>query len=176
LGDFGYILGYFGFFCFCIGILIGWFSSKRRKKNMNMKDMITFGSVVKFRDGRLAVALRDIDPKENHNTYKFYGLKDLTPSTVSINGIISLDAYNNDLNNKECGELLSRYDIMAIAAPVYCAFNGSKEAAELIKIMFGFVSEDDIVWTWKREDVIEVTMDAVEKKFGCKVKIVKEEN
>ena len=142
---------------------------------MNMKDMITFGSVVKFRDGRLAVALRDIDPKEDHNTYKFYGLKESSTTYVNKGGIICLDAYDDDLNSKE-GGMLSMYDIMAIAAPVYCAFNGSKEAAELIKIMFGFASGDDIVWAWKREDVIEVTMKAVEDKFGCKVKIVKEEN
>ena len=135
---------------------------------MNMKDMITFGSVVKFRDGRLAVALRGIDPKEDPNTYKFYGLKELSTTYINRGGIISLDAYDDDLNSKEGGKL-SMYDIMAIAAPVY-------EAVEFIKVMFGFVSEDDIVWAWKREDVIEVTMEAVEKKFGCKVKIVKEEN
>lgn len=142
---------------------------------MNMKDMITFGSVVKFRDGRLAVALRDIDPKEDHYTYKFYGLKELSTTYVNRGGIICLDAYDDNLNSKEDGGL-SMYDIMAIAAPVYCGFNGSRMAVELIKIMFGFLSEDDILWNWKREDVIEVTMDAVEKKFGCKVKIVKEEN
>lgn len=134
---------------------------------MNMKDMITFGSVVKFRDGRLAVALRDINPKDDHYTYKFYGLKELT-STVNNGGIVCLDAYDDNLNSKE-GGALSRYDIMAIA-------NNDFGYVELIKIMFGFVSEDDILWNWKREDVIEVTMEAVEKKFGCKVKIVKEEN
>lgn len=142
---------------------------------MNMKDMITFGSVVKFRDGRLAVALRNINPKDDTNTYKFYGLKELSTTYVNRGGIIRLDAYDDNLNSKEGGRL-SSYDIMAIAAPVYYPFNGSKEAAELIKIMFGFLSEDDISWDWKREDVIEVTMEAVEEKFGCKVKIVKEEN
>lgn len=140
---------------------------------MNMKDTITFGSIVKFRDGRLAVALRDIDPKSDSHTYVFYGLNGTDFTIVSRTGIISLDAYDENLNN-EGG--LSRYDIMAIAAPVYCAFNGSRAAVELIKIMFGLKSEDDISWIWKREDVIEVTMEAVEKKFGCKVKIVKEEN
>ena len=135
---------------------------------MKMKDMITDGTVVKFRDGRLAVLLRDINPKEDRYTYKFYGLKELT-STVNNGGIIGLDAYGNDLNVKEGGGL-SSYDIMAIAGEE--RFN----LKDTIRIMFGFVSEDDIVWDWKREDVIEVTMEAVEKKFGCKVKIVKEEN
>lgn len=135
---------------------------------MNMKDMITFGSVVKFRDGRLAVALRDINPKEDHYTYKFYGLKELSTTYVNRGGIIRLDAYDDNLNSKEGGGL-SMYDIMAIA-------NNDFDYVELIKIMFGFLSEDDILWNWKREDVIEVTMKAVEKKFGCKVKIVKEEN
>jgi len=31
LGNFGYILGYFGFFCFCIGTLVGWFSAKKEE-------------------------------------------------------------------------------------------------------------------------------------------------
>lgn len=135
---------------------------------MNMKDMITFGSVVKFRDGRLAVALRDINPKDDHYTYKFYGLKELSTTYVNRGGIIRLDAYDDNLNSKEGGGL-SSYDIMAIA-------NNDFGYVELIKIMFGFLSEDDILWNWRREDVIEVTMEAVEKKFGCKVKIVKEEN
>lgn len=142
---------------------------------MNMKDMITFGSIVKFRDGRLAVALRDIDPEKDPHTYIFYGLKQLSTSYVNRGGIIRLDAYDDNLNSKEGGGL-SSYDIMAIAAPVYRGFNGSRMAVEFIKTMFGFVLEDDISWIWKREDVIEVTMEAVEKKFGCKVKIVKEEN
>ena len=29
----GYILGYVWFFGFCIGILVGWFSAKKEKKN-----------------------------------------------------------------------------------------------------------------------------------------------
>lgn len=142
---------------------------------MNMKDMITFGSIVKFRDGRLAVALRDIDPEKDPHTYIFYGLNGTSFTIVSRTGIISLDAYDDCLNNKE-GGILSRYDIMAIAAPVYCGFNGSRMAVEFIKTMFGFVSEDDISWIWKREDVREVTMAEVEEQFGCKIKIVKEEN
>lgn len=142
---------------------------------MNLKDMITFGSVVKFRDGRLAVALRDLDPLKS-NIYVFYGLNNTLTSTVNKNGIISLNAYDDCLNNKE-GGVLSRYDIMAITNPNFGhhSCGGSRIAAELIKVMFGFVSEEDIHWDWKREDVIEVTMEAVEEKFGCKVKIVKEE-
>lgn len=147
---------------------------------MNMKDMITFGSIVKFRDGRLAVALRRIDPKESHYKYVFYGLNDMS-SVVSRAGIINLDEYDDNLNIKE-GDALSKYDIMAIADPSYViggpsyVIGGPRIAVEVIKAMFGFVTEDEILWNWKREDVIEVTMEAVEKKFGCKVKIVKEEN
>lgn len=135
---------------------------------MNLKDMITFGSVVKFRDGRLAVAMHGINPEEDPDTYKFYGLNELPSPYVNRNGIIKLDDYDDDLNNKE-GGILSKYDIMAITHDHF-SFKG------IMQIMFRFISEEDIIWDWKREDVIEVTMEAVEKKFGCKVKIVKEEN
>lgn len=135
---------------------------------MNLKELICTGTVVKFRDGRLAVAMNSINPKEDPNNYKFYGLKELT-STVNNGGIVCLDAYDDNLDNKETGGLLSSYDIMAIS-------NDFFSFKDLIRIMFGFMSEEDIYWDWRRKDVIEVTMDAVEEKFGCKVKIVKEEN
>lgn len=169
MGDFGYILGFFGFFCFCIGALIGWFSAKKEKKRImnNLKELICSGTVVKFRDGRLAVAISSIDPEEGPTTYTFYGLDELL-SCVNRNGITRLDAYNDNMDDK-VGGILSSYDIMAIS---YDAFSFK----DLIRIMFGFMSEEDICWDWKREDVIEVTMEAVEEKFGCKVKIVKEED
>lgn len=135
---------------------------------MNMKDMITGGTIVKFRDRRLAVAMHGINPKEDPDTYTFYGLNELPSPYVNRNGIIKLYAYDDHLNSKEGGEL-SKYDIMAIAHDHF-SFKG------VMQIMFGFMSEEDIHWDWKREDVIEVTMEAVEKKFGCKVKIVKEED
>lgn len=135
---------------------------------MNLKEeLIHSGTVVKFRDRRLAVALNGINLKEDYNTYKFYGLKELT-STVSKGGIINLDAYDDHLDYKE-GDKLSSYDIMAIS-------NDPRSFKDIIRIMFGFVSENDIRWDWRREEVKEVTMKEVEKKFGCKVKIVKEEN
>lgn len=150
---------------------------------MSLKGMIRNGTVVKFRDGRLAVALKDINPKDDPNTYKFYGLKALT-SAVNIGGIIRLDAYDDNLDAKEAGGLsIHKYDIMAITNDYCCLTENDilwdwkceNIIKEFMQIMFGFLSEDDILWDWKREDVIEVTMEAVEKKFGCKVKIVKEE-
>lgn len=134
----------------------------------NLKELICSGTVVKFRDGRLAVAMSSINPKDDPNTYKFYGLKELISiSSVSRGGIIRLDAYDDNLDNKEGGRL-SIYDIMAIS-------NDHFSFKDIMRIMFGFVSEEDIRWDWQREEVIEVTMEAVEEKFGCKVKIVKEE-
>lgn len=136
----------------------------------NLKELIRSGTVVKFRDGRLAVAMSSINPKDDPSTYKFYGLKELISiSSVSRGGIVRLDDYDDNLDNKETGGLLSSYDIMAIS-------NASFSFKDLMRIMFGFMSEEDICWDWKREDVIEVTMESVEKKFGCRVKIVKEEN
>lgn len=133
---------------------------------MSLKGMITDGTVVKFRDGRLAVALKDISPKDNYNTYKFYGLKDLT-GIVNKGGIICLDSYDDHLDDKKIGDQLSKYDIMAITTDHFCF-------KDLIRIMFGFVSANDILWSWEREVIREVTMAEVEEKFGCKVKIVNE--
>lgn len=137
---------------------------------MNLKDMITGGTIVKFRDGRLAVAMHGINPKDDPNIYKFYGLKELISiSSVSRGGIIRLDAYDDCLNSKEGGGLSSSYDIMAIAHDHF-------SFKDIMRIMFGFMSEDDIFWDWERKEIKELTMAEVEEKFGCKVKIVKEEN
>lgn len=136
---------------------------------MNLKEMITDGTIVKFRDGRLAVALKGIDPKDDPDAYIFYGVREFE-SAISRGGIIRLDSYDDHLDAKEVNELpTTSYDIMAIK-------NSRFYYKGFIRILFGFGSEEDILWDWKREDVIEVTMEAVEEKFGCKVKIVKEEN
>lgn len=134
----------------------------------HLKELIRIGTVVKLRDGRLAVAMNGINPKDDFDTYKFYGLKELT-STVSKGEIINLDAYNDHLDYKEGGGLLSSYDIMAVS-------NDLVSFKDIMRIMFGFVSGDDMHWDWEREEIKEVTMEEVEEKFGCKVKIVKEEN
>lgn len=130
---------------------------------MNLRDMITDGTVVKFRDGRLAVAFRDIDPIDDHYRYVFYGLSEVSPNCISKCGIIILDAYDDNLNTE-----LSKYDIMAVTKDYF-------SLKDFMRIIFGFVSEDNISWDWEREEVKEVTMSEVEEKFGCKVKIVKEE-
>lgn len=78
---------------------------------------------------------------------------------VSTNGYNYLSRYTSDLFMKTTPstEFLSEYDIMK----VYKQIN-----------IFDFDIANNIIW--ERSEVKKVTMADVEKKFGCKIKIVKE--
>lgn len=66
-----------------------------------------------------------------------------------------LDGYTDDLLEKDQH---SEYDIMKVYEQIHC-----------IPIPFGCLE-----LIWQREETKEVTMEDIEKKFGCKVKIVNE--
>lgn len=73
-----------------------------------------------------------------------------------------LSSYSEDLKYKNG----SSKDIVAIR----------KDSSAWRSCGIYFENKDSIEdWTWEREEIKQVTMADVEEKFGCKVKIVKEE-
>lgn len=126
---------------------------------MTKKD-IEVGDLVLLRDGRVCVI------RKGYNRLVLYGKpSDDYPAITWIN---TLDDYTDDLTDSDN---YHKYDIMAVRKcwPEYIG-------VYLIDILLSDVTPDEIAWNWEREEVKEVTMAEVEEKFGCKVKIVKEED
>ena len=76
---------------------------------------------------------------------------------ICDNGFIDLLNYNNDLKHMK----FSEFDIIKIYDKIY--------RLDLLD------NQKRLNLLWARSEVKEVTMADVEKKFGCKIKIVKEE-
>jgi len=112
---------------------------------MTIKDLKT-GMFVVCRDDTLRLVLRN--------------------TLISLNGGggVTVDDYEN--NMEHLGQ--SAYDIMEVYAEPQCVYLGANltfwmthkrilEHAELL---------------WKRKHILEVTMDDIEEKYGCKVKVI----
>jgi len=93
---------------------------------------------------------------ECRNGNKYMVVDDMLLSTDGYN---YLSSYTSDLFIKTTltTEFLSEYDIMKVYKQID---------------VFDFDIANNIIW--ERTEVKEVTMADVEKKFGCKIKIVKE--
>lgn len=128
---------------------------------MTKKD-IEAGDLVLLRDGRVCIVR-----KEEDGVLLLYG-KPYYVSYPAITRINKLDNYNNDLTDGD----YHKYDIIAVSKRSGTLFLGNY----LIDILLSKVTLSDVFWDWEREKVKEVTMSEVEEKFGCKVKIIKEEN
>lgn len=137
---------------------------------MTKKD-IKEGCFVLLKDGRRCIVMPYID--DPNRGLALYGMLNLyNPFLANCNrpfGIITdLDYYDDDLTHHPDDD--SGYTIMAVRD------NPITNASSLFKILTSnSIDKDDIIWDWKREEVKKVTMSEVEEKFGCKVKIVKEE-
>lgn len=134
------------------------------------KKYIKEGDIVLLKDGRRCIVMPDTD--NSNNELALYGiLKIYNPFFPDFNNLFGIithfDYYNDDLMPSD-GD--SGYTIMAVRD------NPITTASCLFKILTSnsIVDIDDIIWDWKREEIKEVTMSEVEEKFGCKVKIVKE--
>lgn len=142
---------------------------------MTKKD-IERGDLVLLEDGRVCVVMEDVDNPNKGLT--LYGktksqISFLDPSYKFVLGKIAhLNDYDDDLTSSN--KSLNDYDIMAVR----------KSSGNFVRYSVSFIFDalfysegyKDIFWDWKREEVKEVTMAEVEEKFGCKVKIVKEES
>lgn len=73
---------------------------------------------------------------------------------------LTLEEYNDDLESKTCDHTIKR---------VYDFVDNPRCALDLI------VFDRELIWE-RPENAKEITMSDIEEKFGCKVKIVKEEN
>lgn len=142
---------------------------KKRKKMSRVREMLdTEWTIVLFRNGRLGIVMKHEKSKGLRIFgYDEYGL------AVSPAGITRVINYNEDLcfEPGDNDEINRKYDIMAIHD---CRYHLPPSLTELKRILFGLQDPSEIVWDWKREEVKEVTMEDIEKAFGCKVKIVKE--
>lgn len=127
---------------------------------MNKSELKT-GDIVEFRNGTRAILMWD---------------RFIFKQTNILNGSECMNYeyifnYDDDLKHKRGGVFLqvTPLDVMKVRHnPFYP-----------IAAINNFLDPDThlILWDWERtEDVKEVTMAEVEKIFGCKVKIVKEEN
>ena len=135
---------------------------------MTKKD-IKEGDIVLLKDGRRCIVMPDInDPNKRLVLYGVLNL--IHPFLANFNrpfGVVScVDSYNDDLTNFSDD---SSYTIMAVRE------NPIGSAACLFEMLTNdSIDKDRYYWDWKREEIKEVTMAEVEEKFGCKVKIVKE--
>ena len=127
---------------------------------MTKKD-IKEGCIVLLKDGRRCIVMPDTDELALYGVLKIHNLSNRF-------GIVTyFDYYNDDLMPSD-GD--SGYTIMAVRE------NLITTASCLFKILTSnSIDKDDIIWDWRREEVKEVIMAEVEEKFGCKVKIAKEE-
>ena len=134
--------------------------SEKLRKMLDME-----WTVVLLRDGRLGVVMDD----EKGEGLKIFGCNG-TRTALNLNGLVRTRRYDENLYFKpgDNDEINRDYDIMAIYDSYYIS------PLELKRILFGLLDPSDIAWDWKRE-VKEVTMADIEELFGCKVKIVKEE-
>lgn len=140
---------------------------------MTKKD-IKEGDIVLLKDGRRCIVMPYInDPNKGLALYGILNLYNpYNPFLANYNrpfGIItSLNYYKDDLIPPYSD---SDYIIMAVRE------NPIGSAACLFEMLTNdSIDKDRYYWDWKREEIKEVTMSEVEEKFGCKVKIVKEED
>lgn len=146
--------------------------------------------IVELRDGRLAVVL-PISEEPNEKELGLY-----SRAYAHIPRIVDVSCYNDDLTytaqatNLDIMKVLkysrfTEYFTIGCGDPVFSHEAYMRLITDIV-IRRGldwhdfktFNMKDRLIpfgWTWKREEVKEVTMDDIEKKFGCKVKIVKEE-
>jgi hypothetical protein len=143
---------------------------------MTKKD-IQRGDLVLLRGGRVCVVLKDIDDPDKG--LALYGkinspisFLDFSPKIV-LGKVIHLNDYNDDLTDS-VDRPFSDYDIMAIRKTNDCCVKFT--VPFIFDVLFYNEGSNRIYWDLQREDVKEVTMVEVEEKFGCKVKIVKEES
>ena len=152
---------------------------------MTLKDNIKNKTIVKLRDGRIGIVLHDLHKHGLNNTpddLTIYGPrwpKSGYPDGTSCDiGIADVRSYNDDLEYQTYSGVYAApydrdYDIIAYTNS--CV--GTYLVPQLtLRIIYGLIYNLHIVWDWKREEAKEVTMADVEEKFGCKVKIIKEEN
>lgn len=130
---------------------------------MTKKD-IGAGDVVLLRDGRTCMVMPVIN--DANNKLALYG-KRIWIGETAISIIASLDGYTDDLIDPDG---LCCLDIIAVRKlAVHPAY-----PKVVFDILYSRCDPDNICWDWKRGEIKEVTMADVEEKFGCKVKIVKE--
>lgn len=172
------------------GRYVDYFDEWQRRNKMNYPVLEIF-DIVELRDGRLAVAL-PVSEEPDEKTLGLYSRAYVfTPLISDINKSSDYDcndySYNDDLTHSGSSDL----DIMKVLkyskfeeTPTFSYGSYMRLVTDIV-IRRGicwddfktFNIEDRLIpfgWTWEREEFKEVTMDDIEKKFGCKVKIVKE--
>lgn len=145
---------------------------------MTKKD-IARNDLVLLRDGRICVVLNDMDNPNDGLT--LYGKTDSSiplfsnpNENTSLGKIAHIYSYEDNLLI-DSDKSLGGYDIMAVRKTSDCGLKYS--VSFIFNILFYSCKEPNrIFWDWQREEIKEVTMAEVEEKFGCKVKIVKEED
>ena len=139
--------------------------------------------IVELRDGRLAVVL---PISEVHCYEEALGL--YSRAYTHIPRIADVSEYNDDLKYNSWS---SNTDIMKVLKYSQIKENSTFSYEAYIRMLSDIIIRrglywDDfktfenqlnpLGWTWERDEVKEVTMDDIEKQFGCKIKIVKEVN
>ena len=113
---------------------------------MTLDDLKT-GMIVKTREGKYHIIMRDFIDQGDI-------LAGLSYDNRISNSWTSLSKYNQDMTHSEIPSL----DIVDVyASSVYSADTPTK-------------------LLWQRKEYKEVTLQEIEEKFGCKVKIIQEEN
>lgn len=144
---------------------------------MTKKD-IERGDLVLLRDGRICVVMQDADdPNKGLTLYgktnSPIGFLDLSPKIkIALGKVVHLYDYNDDLT---ISDNYKDYDVMAIRKT--SNYDLKYSVPFIFDNLFYSKEYSILFWDLKREEVEvkEVTMAEVEEKFGCKVKIVKEE-
>jgi len=164
------------------GRYVDYFDEWQRRNNMNYPVLEMF-DIVELRDGRFAVVL----PVSEEPDEKALGL--YSRSYVFTPLIFDVSSYNDDLTFSNSPD----FDIMKVFKyskfeenPIFSHGAYMRLVTDIVirrGINFDYFKTVNIKdrlkplgWTWEREEIKEVTMDDIEKQFGCKIKIVKEEN
>lgn len=117
---------------------------------MKLDDLKT-GMIVKTKDGKCHIIMKDFLGKEDI-------LAGISDSKDISNSWTSLSKYNQDMTFSDNGLRLYELDIVEV-------WKGRPYCIDVPEKLL-----------WKREEYKVVTMKEIEEKFGCKVKIIQEEN
>ena len=125
------------------------------------KSELKTGMIVTLRSGQKYMVFRDIFTHYTRNVSSFDFSEDCIVSLTISGSWNGLEYYNEDLTYN--GALSESEDIMKVEVIDHpCDFQPGKILDKRLRLL------------WERIEIKEVTMAEVEAKFGCRVKIVKD--
>lgn len=166
--------------CFCDEEYSEWTPKKEEKMNYPKLEIF---DIVELRDGELAVVLLESENPDERSLGLYSRNYAFVPRIASIN-----DSYDDGLINRDSSEL----DVMRVLKYSKVSEDSRFSHEAYMRMVTDILIRRSLCWddfknfnmkdrlepygwTWVREECKEVTMADIEEKFGCKVKIIKEQ-